>query len=143
MYDNKLYLAKDGEGIFCYDAGEVNQSWPIIGGNIHATNSYYEQLLIGVENEIAEIPALYLLEQNYPNPFNPSTNINYHIPFESHVSIKVFDILGKEVAHLVNEKHQPGSYKVEFNAKNLSSGIYIYTIQAGDFMQSRKMLVMK
>ena len=143
VYDNKLYLAKDGEGVFCYDAGEVNQSWPMVGGNIHATNSYYEPLLIGVKNEVAGIPELYLLDQNYPNPFNPSTNIKYHIPFESHVSLKVYDILGKEVAHLVNKNHQPGSYSVEFNAKNLSSGVYIYTIKAGDFLQSRKMLVMK
>ena len=72
LYDNKIYIAKDGEGIFCYDAGEVNQQWAMAGGNIHATNSYYEPLTTDVNNDESAIPANFSLEQNYPNPFNPA-----------------------------------------------------------------------
>ena len=97
----------------------------------------------GVDNEDFDIPQTFSLLQNYPNPFNPSTNISYNIPNGSLVTLKVYDILGKEIVTLVNESKQAGSYNVQFDANNLSSGVYFYSIQAGDFFESRKMILMK
>ncbi|MFZ1280236.1 MAG: M28 family peptidase [Ignavibacteriaceae bacterium] len=85
----------------------------------------------------------FALDQNYPNPFNPSTKINYSIKEKSNVELKIFDLLGGEVATLVNEEKSPGNYEVIFDASNLSSGVYLYTIKAGSFVQTRKMLLMK
>ena len=85
----------------------------------------------------------YGLEQNYPNPFNPSTVIKFSIPQSEFVSLKVFDILGNEVATLVNEQRAPGAYEVTFDAGNLASGVYVYTLNAGDFVQTRKLMLMK
>lgn len=80
---------------------------------------------------------------NYPNPFNPSTNINFSIKEAGNVNIKVFDLIGQQVAELVNEEKEAGSYQLSFNASHLPSGIYIYTINTGSYSQSRKMLLMK
>ncbi|MCK7523180.1 MAG: T9SS type A sorting domain-containing protein [Ignavibacteriales bacterium] len=85
----------------------------------------------------------FTLEQNYPNPFNPSTKISYSISERSNVSIKVFDMLGREVAELINSAKEAGSYEITFDASNLSSGLYIYTINAGNFSASKKMMLMK
>ncbi len=96
-----------------------------------------------------EIPNEFVLNQNYPNPFNPTTTISYSIPSVtsdlslSNVQLKVYDILGKEVATLVNEQQSPGNYKVEFDSSKLTSGIYFYTIRAGSFIETKKMLLMK
>ncbi|MHA2101430.1 MAG: T9SS type A sorting domain-containing protein, partial [Candidatus Kariarchaeaceae archaeon] len=89
------------------------------------------------------IPKLYSLSQNYPNPFNPSTIIKYQIPQLSFVTIKVYDVLGSEIITLVNEEKPLGSYEVEFNAANLPSGIYFYRLQAGNFVETKKMVLMK
>ncbi|MBK7629181.1 MAG: T9SS type A sorting domain-containing protein [Ignavibacteriales bacterium] len=90
------------------------------------------------------------LEQNYPNPFNPSTKIRYSIPSVSsakvgslNVTLKVYDVLGNEVATLVNENQSAGNYEINFDAKILSSGIYFYKLQAGNFSQSIKMILLK
>ena len=77
-----------------------------------------------------ETPVEYSLEQNYPNPFNPSTIIKYSIPEEGYIRLVVYDLLGKEVAVLVNGVHKAGSYEVQFQAGNLTSGVYIYRIEA-------------
>lgn len=81
--------------------------------------------------------------QNYPNPFNPYTLISFSIPSKNQVVLKVFDLLGKEVAALINEERPAGSYTVEFNASNLSSGIYFYRLQAGSYIETKKMLLLK
>ena len=94
-----------------------------------------------VENEFQ--PLAFQLEQNYPNPFNPSTKISYSIPQEGDVTLKIYDVLGNEVATLVNEEKPAGVYEVEFNAGNLSSGIYLYKLTAGNFIQTRKMILIK
>jgi len=91
----------------------------------------------------AGVPKTFALEQNYPNPFNPSTAISYQLPVASNVSLKVFDMLGKEVATLVNARQEAGAYTVNFNANNLSSGVYFYRLQAGNFVQTRKMMLVK
>jgi len=83
------------------------------------------------------------LLRNYPNPFNPNTIINYQLQMSSDVTLKVFDILGNEVASLVNGKQNAGSYEVEFNGANLSSGIYFYTLKAEGFSETKRMLLLK
>ncbi len=93
--------------------------------------------------EVEIFPGEYVLNQNYPNPFNPTTKITYQISKESNVEIKVYNILGAEVASLVNETKEPGYYEVEFNSINLPSGTYIYRMTAGDFVQVKKMVLMK
>ncbi|NNG27841.1 MAG: T9SS type A sorting domain-containing protein [Ignavibacteriaceae bacterium] len=83
------------------------------------------------------------LFQSFPNPFNPTTTINYQIPEFSFVTLKVYDVLGNEVATLVSEEKPTGSYEVEFNATTLPSGIYFYRLQAGSFFETKKMVLMK
>ncbi|MFN3345717.1 MAG: T9SS type A sorting domain-containing protein, partial [Chloroherpetonaceae bacterium] len=83
------------------------------------------------------------LAQNYPNPFNPTTTIRYQIPTAQTVSLKVYDVLGKEVATLVNGRQEAGSYSVPFNASRLSSGMYFYRLQAGEYVETRKMMLVK
>ncbi|MCU0415536.1 MAG: T9SS type A sorting domain-containing protein, partial [Ignavibacteriaceae bacterium] len=85
----------------------------------------------------------YQLEQNYPNPFNPSTKISYSLPVSGQVTLKVFDTLGKEVAILVNEQKEAGIYTIEFDASNLTTGIYFYRIQIGSFTSVRKLVLLK
>jgi aminopeptidase N len=85
----------------------------------------------------------YILEQNYPNPFNPSTVISYQLPVSSDVTLKVCDILGNEIEKLVDEYKPAGKYEVEFNAATLSSGVYFYQLKAGDFTETKKMVLMK
>ena len=89
----------------------------------------------------------FALLQNYPNPFNPSTRIQYQVTSFSHVSLKVYDVLGNEIATLVDEYKPAGIYEVEFNSvssiQNLTSGIYFYQLKAGDFVQSKKMIFLK
>ncbi len=107
-------------------------------------NSDFVGFLTDVEtNEM--IPDNYLLSQNYPNPFNPNTIINYAIPTgnASFVQLKIYDVLGREIRTLVNEIKSPGSYEVNFDASDLSTGIYFYTISAGNFVQTKKMILMK
>ncbi len=99
-------------------------------------------LLVGV-SDVPGIPTAFALEQNYPNPFNPSTVVTYRVPILSNVRLAVYDILGREVALLVNEKKSPGSYEVKFDAQNLSSGIYLYRLEAGDVSQTRKLMVLR
>jgi hypothetical protein len=88
-------------------------------------------------------PAAFSLSQNFPNPFNPTTLISYSLPKLSRVVLKVYDLLGREVSTLVSEEKSQGTYKVEFNGRQLSSGVYFYTLRAGDFVQTKKMLIMK
>ena len=97
--------------------------------------------VVGVDDDI--VANNFNLEQNYPNPFNPSTTINYTIAERSTVSLKVYDVLGNEVANLVNTTQEAGKYDVTFNASELSSGLYIYTLNTGNFTSSKKMMLLK
>ena len=101
------------------------------------------QPLTGVEDESNMIPEKFVLSQNYPNPFNPSTIISYSLPVTSQVSLKVYDVLGNEVATLVNDYKSAGSYDVDFNSTNLSSGVYFYQLKVGSYLETRKMILMK
>ena len=89
------------------------------------------------------LPQSFALHQNYPNPFNPSTQIRFSVPSREIVSLRVFDVLGREVTVLVREMLEAGSYVAKFNAANLPSGVYIYTLAAGDYRMSQKMLLLK
>jgi len=88
-------------------------------------------------------PTNFFLSQNYPNPFNPTTTINYSVPKSGFVTIKVYDVLGREVTTLVIENKPIGNYSVQFNAAKLTSGVYYYRIQAGDFVQTKKLILLK
>ncbi len=85
----------------------------------------------------------FILYQNYPNPFNPTTTINYQIPKYGMVTIKIYDILGREIKTLVNEYKPAGRYNITFNASNLASGVYFYRLQAGEFTETKKLLLLK
>jgi dienelactone hydrolase len=97
----------------------------------------------GVEEAGADVPRLISLSQNYPNPFNPSTTITYSLPAAMHVNLKVYDILGRELAAVVNEIEPPGVHSVRFDASQLSSGVYYYRIAAGSFVAAKQMLVVR
>jgi len=83
------------------------------------------------------------LQQNYPNPFNPSTVIGYQLPTDTHVTLNIFDALGREVCTLVNERQSAGNHYVRLNAANLPNGVYFYRLQAGTFTQVKKMILLK
>jgi len=99
--------------------------------------------IVTFESDLETNPTKYALYQNYPNPFNPSTLIKYDVPEKSFVSIRIYDLLGEELASLVNEYKPAGSYEVQFNASNFGSGIYFYKIQSDNFIETRKMVLMK
>jgi hypothetical protein len=99
--------------------------------------------IIGIANTGTEIPVDYLLYQNYPNPFNPSTRIKFDVSRSSFVSLKIFDVLGREVAILVNEDITPGTYKVDWDAAALPSGVYFCRLQTKSFNTARKMILLK
>jgi len=96
-----------------------------------------------VEKEKNEIPKEFILHQNYPNPFNPMTNIGFRIVEFGFVSLKIYDVLGTEITVLVNEVKPAGSYEVEYNASNLPSGVYFYQLNAGSFIETKKMILLK
>ena len=93
--------------------------------------------------EIKNAPADFVLNQNYPNPFNPSTVISYQLPVSGNVTLKVYDVLGNEVATLVNDEKPAGKYEIRFDASLLSSGIYFYTLKAGSFIETKKLMLLK
>jgi hypothetical protein len=105
--------------------------------------NWFPEQLVGVEQESNSIPAKFELSQNYPNPFNPTTEIKYSIPQSGFVTLKVFNLLGQEVATLVNQQQKTGSYIVNFDASNLASGIYMYRIQSDNFSLTKKMVLLK
>ncbi len=100
-------------------------------------------IVTGVASEIGNIAATYSLSQNYPNPFNPSTKISWQLPVGSQATLKVYDVLGKEVATLIDEYEPAGKYEVEFDATGLSSGMYFYKLEAGIFSSIKKMILIR
>jgi hypothetical protein len=109
-----------------------------------ATGTTENTLGTGTSVDRAEgVPTVYELSQNYPNPFNPTTTIRYSLPVSSNVTLSVFDVLGKEVATLVNGNIEAGVHSVQFNGADLSSGIYFYTLRAGSVVENKKMFLIK
>lgn len=101
------------------------------------------EILKSIEVNYNYLPGEFSLRQNYPNPFNPETKISYDVAERSNVKITVFDILGNEIAQLVNETKEPGTYDVQFNGSALSSGVYIYRMQTDNFISTQKMTLLK
>ena len=103
----------------------------------------YNSSLVSVNNLNSVNPESFILQQNYPNPFNPKTVINYELRVTSNAKLRVFDVLGNEVAELVNEKQNAGSYSVEFDGSGFASGIYFYKLTAGEFSETKRMILLK
>jgi endo-1,4-beta-xylanase len=99
--------------------------------------------LTGVSETSSKLPSSYKLKQNFPNPFNPTTNIQYDIPKTSKVTLKIYDVLGRIVQTLVNTEQKAGNYSVTFNAQNLSSGVYFYRLEAGNYVSAKKLILIK
>jgi hypothetical protein len=113
-------------------------------GNINANFYAYilgSSLVNGVNEQI--IPSDFQLQQNYPNPFNPTTKIQYAISSAQFVTLKIYDLLGREITTLINERKQAGSYEVNFSGDNLTSGVYFYRIQAGSFSETKKLVLIR
>jgi hypothetical protein len=108
-------------------------------GNPELVPSY----LVSVDNSNATIPFCFLLSQNYPNPFNPSTIISYQLPVSGNVTLKVYDLLGREVATLVDEYKSVGRYETKWNASNYPTGVYFYQMKVGEFIETKKMILLK
>jgi hypothetical protein len=101
-----------------------------------------------IEEVKSQVPSKFALAQNYPNPFNPTTTIKYQIPKpirddNTFVSLKIYDVLGSEVATLVNQKQKPGNYEVTWDAYGFSSGVYFYKLSAGNYVETKKMILIK
>jgi photosystem II stability/assembly factor-like uncharacterized protein len=145
-----------------YRSTDIGSTWTDISEGLPSIESTClaispdNQLLLGTSEGVyrynpptevnhvnSQLPAAFSISQNYPNPFNPSTVISYQLPITSHVSLKIFDLLGREVATLVNEEKRAGSYEVTFNAQNLSSGVYFYQLRSGEFVQTKKLIFQK
>jgi len=137
----------------CIVAAWQPPSGPKAGIMVYAANnlksyadSIFRSLAIpatNVDNSEKGIPQEFALMQNYPNPFNPSTTIEYQITEYGLVSIKIFDVLGKEVRTLVNEEKSIGTYEINWNAENLPSGVYFYQLKAGNYVETKKMILMR
>jgi hypothetical protein len=137
-------------GALIVNATDDNGIWPSGANTINPSGGIAEIVLAetdvqwstSVQDAITR-PAEFTLSQNYPNPFNPTTVINYQIPVSSHVLIKVFDVLGREVKIILNEVKEAGSHSISFDASALSSGVYFYKMSTSTFVQSRQMVLMR
>jgi hypothetical protein len=150
-------IDSDGTILWTLDMGDLEyDSCPAIGSDgtlyigahISSTFPNHTQNLIAVKDSPSSVSDYqflkeYNLLQNYPNPFKPTTNIQYAIGSRQFMTLKVYDVLGKEITTLVNEEKSAGNYEVEFNASHLSSGIYYYQLRAGEFVETKKMILLK
>jgi len=157
---------KNGIDTVTVDQTESGSFWNIIGNfTFTGTNTDYvkitdggttggyisadairivsEEKITGISEQQITLPNVFRLKQNYPNPFNPSTTIKYSLPTQSNVTLKVFDVLGSEITTLINKEQPLGNYEIEFDGNDLTSGIYFYRLQAGDFVETKKMILMK
>ena len=129
------------------DSLNIIQLFSDTNGYLYArtrTSLYRTTTVVGIDNKDKTTDVnSYKLYQSYPNPFNPTTTISYSIPKRGLVQLKVYDILGKEVATLVNEEKPAGKYSVKFNGSNLPSGVYFYTLRVNNLVQSRKMILLR
>jgi hypothetical protein len=130
---------------FYYDLGPDMTStttYTLIGAFVNGVK-YGDTNTVGIKPISSSVPDKFKLYQNYPNPFNPTTIIRFQIKDSRFVMLKVHDVIGREVATLINEKLQPGTYEVQFSGDKLSSGIYIYRLSAGDYVETKKMMLIK
>jgi Secretion system C-terminal sorting domain len=131
---------KEGEEITLY-LGDYQVSktirWTTFGDVVN-----FSEVATGIA-EFNALPTEFTLHQNYPNPFNPTTTIRYQLPKASMVTLKIYDVMGREVTTLVNEQKAAGYYEVQWNARNYSSGVYFYTIRTGEYSKTLKLLLVK
>jgi hypothetical protein len=118
------------------------------GNEYHYFNAWflrfiYEVVVTEVVAESGDLPAEYALTQNYPNPFNPSTTVEFALPQAGHVTLKVYNVLGEEAATLVAGDHAAGTFKATWDASGLPSGVYFYRLTAGEYVQTKKMVLMR
>lgn len=142
----KVYSrSSPGIGLF----NELPSTYDATSNTLFTTVINFSEFILGSDEPLTYVtnniyvPKNYFLYQNYPNPFNPSTKIKYSVPKTSFVNITVYDILGREIATLVNEEKSPGNYEVEFDGGNLSNGIYLYRMQSGEFSETKKLILLK
>jgi hypothetical protein len=133
---NPFTLTAPHAGRYTVNAGYKNPSrrWD---------STQVEIILTGVGDDQTGLPGYYQLGQNYPNPFNPTTSIDYSIPVRSQVTLKVYDISGREVATLVDGFEEPGTKTVTFDADGIASGVYVYRLQAGNYTETKHLIVMR
>jgi len=134
---NPFTLTAPSAGTYTVNAGfkSPSRKWGTTSAVINVT---------GIDEELVGLkPETFTLYDNYPNPFNPSTKIRYAISQTAFTSLKVYSILGEEVAVLINETRTPGVYEVNFDSANLTSGTYFYKLESGNFSQTKKMIVLK
>jgi hypothetical protein len=121
----------------------------VTGYSVGPTHTYdfltikYAQTITGKSNPSSNAPVEFSLSQNYPNPFNPKTIISYQLPVSNHVKLTIYDVMGREAAVLVNHKQNAGSYEVEWDGENFASGVYYYMLTAGDFKDTKRMVLVK
>jgi hypothetical protein len=121
--------------------GNSKNDTQVISGGFWSTGIGF---VTGLEQaKESTLPQEFSLDQNYPNPFNPSTSISWQLPVSGHVSLKVYDIIGNEVATLVNEEKPAGNYEISFGASGLSSGVYFYKLTANEFVETKKMILLR
>ena len=112
-------------------------------GTSQSAKTNYVSTQAEFQKSLMDMPTDFGISQNYPNPFNPSTSISYSIPENAFVTLKIYDVLGNEVVELINEQKESGNYQIDFNASELSSGIYYYTLTEGNFTSTKKMILVK
>lgn len=120
-----------------------NAQWDAAWTNYNPQTTDYSNGVMAVEKISSNAPAAFTLEQNFPNPFNPTTTINFTIPVSGNVTLKVYNVVGQEIATLVNTFQTAGSYQTQFDAANLSSGMYFYSLTSGNYTQIKKMMLLK
>jgi hypothetical protein len=119
--------------------GTASNTGTLLGWGLRFNGS----ILVGTQNISSIVPDKFDLYQNYPNPFNPVTKIKYQVPASEFVKLVIYDILGREIKTLVNNKLEAGVYEYEFDASNLNSGVYFYRLQAGNYTNVKKMMLIK
>lgn len=140
-YDQAVNILKTTAVRDNYTGNSANNTYG--HGKMHAYNAFIN-LPTSVEGtDDLNIPVEFALYQNYPNPFNPETRIKFDLPQQSQVTIKIYDVLGKEVAEIINEELPAGQFETSFNADGLASGIYLYQLQAGSFIHAKKLIVLR
>lgn len=150
--DNKIYLSENNGDVWSVDYTAPNGNYRYIAADFPGINVWavrdnggisYLDLPVGIEQTSSEVLVSYSLEQNYPNPFNPVTNINYQLPSSEKVSLKIFDMNGREIETLVDDFQAAGYYNVNFHSKNISSGVYFYKLTTNDFSDTKRMILLK
>jgi len=151
LTSNGFINGGDGCGLYAWTFPGVsynteNFPWPMYGHDRYRTFQHGfipPDEPVGIQPYSTEVPDRFSLSQNYPNPFNPSTVINYELRVTGFAKLIVYDVLGHNVATLVNEKQNAGSYRISFEGRNLSSGVYFYKLDAGEFSETKRMILLK